>query len=243
MDDLFFLKRFYYRYLSLAYWFTYTTSIRTVLWVRIERWIKLVALLLLVCAFIFQLGQVALIITAVILVWIFFSYWRANKTGYSKFVADSKMALPDGELLVMPANQKTQTKATGIFSVKDMDDFVLLQPAQYWQVPLGEHVMMVEMPDNFGYRYQFFNPRTLQRVQKGWLLFGPEPKRTLAITLLSEFGEAFVDQQNQFSFGREKNRTGVKRTVYLSFTDKADETAVWHNIVRSARDVRQPSST
>lgn len=242
MDDLFFLKRFYYQYLSLAYWFTYATSTHDVLWVRIERWIKLLALLLLVCAFIFQWGQVMMGITAVILVWIFFSYWRANKTGYSKFVADSKMALPKGELLTMPTNKKIDIKATGIFSVKNMDDFVLLRPAKYWQVPLGEHVMMVQMPDNLGYRYQFFNPRTLQRVQKGWLLFGSEPKRTLAITLLSEFGEAFADQQNQFSLGREKKRTGVKRVVYLSFANEVEETAVWHNVVRSARDVRQPSS-
>jgi hypothetical protein len=143
--------------------------------------------------------------------------------------------------MMMPANQKVRFKATGIFSVKDMDDFVWLRPADYWQVPLGEHVMMVQMPGNLGYRYQFFNPRTLQRVQRGWLLFGKEPKQSLAITLLSEVGEAFADQQNQFqfSFGREKERIGVKRTVYLSFDDETDETLVWHNIVRSARDFRQ----
>jgi hypothetical protein len=63
----------------------------------------------------------------------------------------------------------------------------------------------------------------------------------LAITLLSEFGEAFVEQQNKFSFGREKKRQGVKRTVYLSFAEEADETVVWHNIVRSARQARQSS--
>jgi hypothetical protein len=175
----------------------------------------------------------------ILLMWLYFSYWRANKTGYSKFVADGKMALPDGELITLPPNQKVPTKATGIYSVKDMDDFVLLQPAQYWQVPLGEHVIMLQLPDNSGYRYQFFNARTLQRVQKGWLLFGPKPQRTVAIVLLSEFGEAFVDQQTQFSFGKEKKRQGVKRTIYLSFANEQEETLVWHNIVNSAREARQ----
>lgn len=239
MHNFPFFKRLFYRYLGLAYAFTFFTSTHRILWIKIEHWLKLIAFSLLVAAFVFQWGQVALWITAVILVWLYFSYWRASKTGHSKFVADSKMALPEGELITLPSNQKVLAQATGIFSVKDMDDFMLLRPAKYWQVPLGEHVMMVEMPDNLGYRYQFFNPTTLQRIQKGWLLYGTEPKRTLAITLLSEFGEAFVEQQNQFSFGRAKKRQGIKRTVYLSFTDEADETVVWHNIVRSARQARQ----
>jgi hypothetical protein len=240
MHDFPLFKRLYYRYLGLAYGFTHFTSTHTILWVRMERWLKLFVLALLFSAFVLGWGEVMVGITAVILIWLFFSYWRAKKAGYSKFVADSKMALPAGELMMMPANQKVQFKATGIFSVKDMDDFVWLRPADYWQVPLGEHVMMVQMPGNLGYRYQFFNPRTLQRVQRGWLLFGKEPKQSLAITLLSEVGEAFADQQNQFqfSFGREKERIGVKRTVYLSFDDETDETLVWHNIVRSARDFR-----
>lgn len=232
-------KRLYYRYLGLAYAFTFFTSHRTILWVRIERWLKLSVIVLLVSALVFRWGEIMVGITAVLLVWLFFSYWRAKMTGYSKFVADSKMALPEGELATLPANQKVPTAATGIFSVKDMDDFGLLRPAEYWQVPLGEHVMMVRMPGRLGYRYQFFNPTTLQRVQKGWLLFGKEPKPTLAITLFSEIGEAFVSQQNRYIFGREKELKGVKRTVYLSFADEADETSVWHNIVHSARKARQ----
>ncbi|PIE81790.1 MAG: hypothetical protein CSA11_02670 [Chloroflexi bacterium] len=240
MDDIFFLKRLLYRYLGIAYAFTHVTSTRKLLWVTIEHWLKLIAVVLFLNALLFRWGQIAVGVTAVILVWLYFSYWRANKVGYSKFIADSKMAWPEGELTTLPANQKIGTLATGIFSVKDMDDFTLLRPANYWQVPLGEHVMMVHMPHNLGFRYQFFNSRTLQYVQKGWLLYGTQPRRTLAITLLSEFGEAFVDQQHQFSFGREKKQQGIKRTVYLSFSNEADETVVWHNIVRSAKAARQP---
>ena len=239
MHDFPLFKRLYYRYLGLAYGFTFFTRSKKVLWVDLERWLKLLALGLFISALVFRWGEMAVGVTAVLLIWLYFSYWRANKTGYSKFVTDSKMALPEGELTMLPANQKVQTKATGIFSVKDRDDFALLCPATYWQVPLGEHIMMVQMSDNSGYRYQFFNPRTLQRIQKGWLLFGSQPKRTLAITLLSEFGEAFVMQQTQFSFGREKKLKGVMRTVYLSFDDEAEETLVWHNVVRSAREARQ----
>ena len=130
------------------------------------------------------------------------------------------MALPEGELTTLPANQKMTTYATGIFSVQDMDDFGLLRMAEYWQVPLGEHIIMVHMPGRQGYRYQFFNATTLQRVQKGWLLFGKEPKPTLAITLFSEIGEAFVNQQNRYLFGGDKELKGVKRTVFLSFAGR-----------------------
>ena len=232
-------KRLFYRYLGLAYAFTFFTSHRTILLIRIERWLKLLAIVLLVSALVLRWGEVVVGITAVLLVWLYFSYWRAKKTGYSKFVADSKMALPEGELTTLPANQKMTTYATGIFSVQDMDDFGLLRMAEYWQVPLGEHIIMVHMPGRQGYRYQFFNATTLQRVQKGWLLFGKEPKPTLAITLFSEIGEAFVNQQNRYLFGGDKELKGVKRTVYLSFADETDEISVWHNIVHSARKARQ----
>lgn len=239
MDKFPFYKRLFYRYLGIAYALTFFTSKRTILWIRIERWLKLIVLILLIAAIMYQWGQPIIILISIVLIWLIFSYWRANKTGYSRFVTDSNMALPEGELSTLPANKKITAYATGIFSVQDRDDFLLLYPAQYWQVPLGEHVMMVQIAGQQRYRYQFFNPTTLQRVQKGWLLFGKEPKPTLAITLLSEIGEAFVSQQNRYLFGRDKEIQGVKRTVYLSFADEAEETLVWHNIVRSARAARQ----
>jgi hypothetical protein len=99
---------------------------------------------------------------------------------------------------------------------------------------------MVRHTNRPTYLYQFFNGKTLSRIQKGWLLFGYHPRETLAITLLSEFGPSFQGKlQSQFAFGRDNEETGIKRTVYLSFATKEEEELVWHNIVRDARAARQ----
>jgi hypothetical protein len=146
------------------------------------------------------------------------------------------MPLPEGNLKPLPPNQKVTAWATGVFSAENEDAFLLLKPASYWQVPLGEHIIMVQHTSRPTYLYQFFNGKTLSRVQKGWLLFGSHPRETLAITLLSRFGPSFRGkQQTQFALGHDKEETGVKRTVYLSFASKEEEELVWHNIAREVR--------
>jgi hypothetical protein len=246
MHDLSLIKRAYYRYLSMAYAFTYYTSVRTFLGASLRGWIHFLALALLAGALILGWGQVMVGITAVLLGWVYFSYWRAKKAGYSHFVADTTMSvdttMPDGDLTSLPPNQKVKSWATGIFSVTDQDDFVLLRPAEYWQVPLRDHVIMVELQSKSPrFRYQFFNGETLQRVQKGWLLFGSHPRDTLAITLLSEFGPEFESKQiSQFMASKENSKKkGIQRTVYLSFATEEERNLVWHNIVRDARSWRQ----
>jgi len=236
MHDLPIFKRLYYRYLSNAYAFTYHTSLRTVVGITIGGWIKLLAVALLACAFILRWGELMVGVTAVLLIWVYFSYWRAKRAGYSHFVADDgPLSFPDKAQPNLPPNQKVKTWATGVFSVSDQDDFMLLRPAEYWQVPLGEHIIMVQQRKTKKYRYQFFNASTLQQVQKGWLLFGARPRETLAVTLLSEFGPDFESQQvSQFMSGREHNKKkGVPRTVYLSFASNAERELVWDNIIRA----------
>lgn len=236
MENLPFFKRVFYRYLSLAYAFTYLTGVRTLLGASMRGWIKLLAVALLLAALLFRWGEMAVGGTAVFLFWVYFSYWRAKRAGYSKFVADDATPLPEGDLKPLPPNQKVTTWATGVFSAENQDAFLLLKPAAYWQVPLGEHIIMVRHTSRPTYLYQFFNSSTLNRVQKGWLLFGSHPRDTLAITLLSEFGPSFQGKlQSQFAFGRDKEETGIKRTIYLSFATKEDEALVWRNIARDAR--------
>jgi len=62
-------------------------------------------------------------------------------------------------------------RATGLFGTAHWETKLLLRPATYWQVPLGEHVVMVEYEQG-KFVYQFFSATGLQNIQQGVLLNG-----------------------------------------------------------------------
>lgn len=217
MPDLPFGRRLFYRYLGLAYAFTYWTGHKSFLGATFRGWIKFLALVLLVTALLFRWGVWAIGGTAVLLIWIHFSYWRAQKAGYSKFVPDESGSFPPDEAAGLPPYQRTSLWATGVYYVTEFSKAVLLRPAEYWQAPLGQHIVMVEHRKQ-KYIYQFFDARTLQQVQKGWLIFGARPLNSLAVTFIS----AWVGDED----------APVVETIYFSFADVAGQTAVWQTIVR-----------
>ena len=118
-----------------------------------------------------------------------FVYRRARRQDYNKFVADDTAVPPPPSAQTLAPNERTAVHASGRYAVSDKHDTVLLQnPAHYWRVPLGDHIVMVEYrPKRF--LYQFISPRTLQKVERGWILFGKEPIPTLAITFLEVWGQ------------------------------------------------------
>ena len=222
LHDLSFGRRLFYRYLGLAYGFTYWTSHKTFLGATWQGWIKFLAFGLLLAALIFRWGVWGIGGTAVFLVWIYFSYWRAKKVGYSKFVPNDTAPLPSGDWL--PPYQRASLWATGVYHVTEFNKFLLLRPAEYWQVPLGQHIVMVEHRRE-KYLYQFFDWRTLQQVEAGWLIFGARPLATLAVTFVS----AWVDE----------GKKPEVRTIYLSFSAAQAQTAVWRTIIKDVN--RQPA--
>ncbi|MCA9873183.1 MAG: hypothetical protein KC441_05995 [Anaerolineales bacterium] len=208
-------RRLFYRYLGLAYGFTYWTSHKTFLGATWQGWIKFLVIVLLLASLIFRWGVWETGGTAVLLVWIYFSYWRAKKAGYSKFILSETEHLLPGEGL--PPYQRTTVWATGVYHVTEFNKFLLLRPAEYWQVPLGQHVVMVEHRRQ-KFLYQFFDWRTLQQVEAGWLIFGARPLATLAVTFISAWLEDGKDPET--------------RTIYLSFPEVETQTAVWRTIIR-----------
>lgn len=206
-------RRLFYRYLGLAYAVTFWTSHKSFLGASLQGWIKFLALMLLLGSLLFRWGVWEIGGTAVFLVWLHFSYWRAKKAGYSKFIPDETGQFPPG--VGLSPYQRTAVWATGVYHVTEFSKFVLLCPAEYWQVPLGQHVVMVQHRRQ-RYIYQFFHWRTLRQVQKGWLIFGSRPLDTLAVT----FESAWVED------GKEPEI----RTIYLSFADVEGQTAVWNTI-------------
>jgi hypothetical protein len=241
MQDLSLLKRLYYYYLGNIYAFAYRTDRRRFLGARISSWIKFLMLVLLVAAWLFRLGSVALILALLLALWVRLLYWRAQKAGYSKFIPDKTAVVPTAELDPLSPNQHVKVRATGLFSLIDKEEYVLLQPAEYWQVPLGDHIVMVHRTAG-SYLYQFFNASTLQEVQHGWLVFGSEPLKTLAITFGARWGPAFTEYGQLYYTGGNGDKTPAQKlTIYFTLANEAEHRAVWHTIVQDARRVRTSS--
>lgn len=231
------LKRLYYTYLGYFYWFAYQTSKPRIFGLRPRTLILLLPIAALIYGWLARWDSLIMLLLALLLLALLLTYWRTGRAGYFRFVPAAEQALPEGRLESLPPNARTPLRATGSFSVSSREEKVLLQPAEYWQVPLGDHVLMVrETADRF--LYQFFKAETLQTVRQGWLLHGPRPQRALAVSFLSSWGPEF-DIGNRFYLMETADEQPKKqRTVYLSFDDERHERLVWHNIVQDARRVR-----
>ena len=164
MESLSLPQRLYYRYLSRAYAFMFALSRRSFLGIRLVSLVRWVPILLLLWGWLRGWPRPALIGLVIFIVWVNYSLWRAKRDNYNRFVPAASSLLEAAELEPLPPNQKIALQATGLFSVSGREDVLLLRPADYWRVPLGEHVIMVEEKPG-KYLYQFFSARSLQNVQ------------------------------------------------------------------------------
>ena len=242
MENLPFIKRLYYSLSGYIFYWTYLTNVRKVMgmpWSRVVKWLPL---LLLVVGWFGGWPSLWLWLFLSLAILLRLVYWLAYRVGYNIFVPNRKggmMTVPDNAMETLAANQRVEIQATGTFSVKDREAFVLLRAAQYWQVPLGEHVVMVEQVRG-RFLYQFFKGEMLQTVQKGWLIFGPTPREALAITFLTKWGPEFAENSTIYNImNGADNLPPVQRQVLFSFYNEADQQLVWHNIVTDARRVRE----
>lgn len=237
MDSLSPFHRLYYGYLSRMYAFEYWLNQRSLLGIRLAALARWLPILLLLYGWLREWPAPALIALLLVIVWINYSLWRAKRDNYNRFVASGASLIDAGDLQLLPPNQKVPVQATGLFSVSGRDDNLLLRPAQYWRVPLGEHVVMVEeKPGKF--LYQFFSARSLQDARPGWLLFGARPVETLAVTFLSRWGPEYTRFGQLYEDGKEDSSPPKRVTVYLSIPDEATRRAVWHTVVEDARRAR-----
>ncbi|MCA9961725.1 MAG: hypothetical protein KC443_21950 [Anaerolineales bacterium] len=233
-------QQLYFNYLGRVYALTFWAKMRNFLGMRVRSWVILLSAALgLYLAT--RPGTFLLVILGILIPAFFiFSFWRAQKAGYNKFVPDAQDALPETEALrpLLP-NERVKLRATGVFSLVNREDFVLFRrPSEYWHVPLGEHIVMVEqLPGHF--LYQFFNATTLQKVQNGWLIFGAKPQRALAVTFLVSFGPEYNDPTLFYFVGKGDGAAAPKpRTIYFSFDSEEAHHAVWHTIIADARSAR-----
>lgn len=230
-------QRVYYTYLARMYAFTYSASNRSVLGMTIRAWIVLAGLVLLAAGWIMRWPLWLLALIALILLWLVVSFWLARRSNYTRFVASDEELMAAADLTAVAPNTKVPVQATGAFSVSGYGRNVLFRPAQYWQVPLGDHIVMVEdRPNKF--LYQFFNASSLQSVASGWLLFGGEPEPAMSVSFLSKWGPEYTKFQ-AYDDGQDSPLPAKQVTIYLTFASEADYHNVWHTVVADARRARE----
>lgn len=238
MDSLSPLRRAYYFYLGRAYTAMYAIHTRSFLGMRfitLARWIPVI---LLAIAWFKRWPLGLIVLLFLIVVWINFSLWRARRDNFNRFVPDLASSFDYEPTQPLPPNQKVALRATGLFSVSGRDSKLLLSPAFYWRVPLGEHVVMAEEQPG-RYLYQFFRAETLQSVQPGWLLNGRTPINTLAVTFLGRWGPEYTRFDRLYEDGDDSNLPPPRRvTIYLSADDIDLQKTVRQAIVNDAQQVR-----
>lgn len=233
MEHLSPVKHFYYSLVGRLWAFAYISQRRTFLGIPRSGWLRIGIFALFATALIGRWGWLAVWLTVLLWFYVGFVYRRARRQDYNKFVADETAVPPPASAQTLAPNEKTAVHASGRYVVTDKADTVLLQkPAHFWRVPLGDHIVMVEYrPKRF--LYQFISPRTLQKVERGWILFGKKPIQTLAITFLEVWGQ---DENSSLLFyvrgGPTDDLSHLKpRTIYFSFEDTAVLQKVWATLI------------
>lgn len=238
MESISSLRRAYYAYLGRAYAMMRVIHRRSILGIRLLTLVRWLPVMLLLYGWLRRWPVGVLATVALGILWINFSLWRAKRSNYNRFIPDESSLMDTTALDPLPANQKVAVEATGPFSVSGRENTLLLHSAEYWRVPLGEHVVMVEeLPGKF--LYQFFSAESLQDVRSGWLLHGPHPIDTVAVTFLARWGPEYTRFGQVYENGDDSDLPPAKRiTVYLSTADADIRRSVWHSIVSDARRAR-----
>jgi len=228
MDGLSPLHRAYYAYLSRMYALAYGLNRRSLL-SALARWLPIVALLV---GWIRAWPPAVMIALLLVALWLNYSLWRARRDNYNRFVPNRAAGDPAPEPTPLPPNERLPVLATGLFSVSGRESRLLLRPAKYWRVPLGDHIVMAEEePGKF--LYQFFDARSLQGLREGLLLFGPHPKATLAVSFLARWGPEFT-RFGPYQEADHGDQPPRQVTVYLS-ADDATRRLIRDSIVSDAR--------
>lgn len=221
------------RFLSQLYAFLYLTRRRTFLGVTLATWLVLLLLLLALWSFLLRwagwVSQAALISAAILMA----GYWIAGRRGYTRFVGDDEMTL-DPEFAAPRDENRVPLRATGIFSVRDYERYVLDESAEYWRVPMGHHVVMVQQGPG-QYLYQIVEPQYIRDVRPGYLLYGRHPQNALALEFMVSWSPEMAHEPSYYPGASEEPVRGPseQRTIYFTFDHDADRYAVWRSLLES----------
>lgn len=222
------------RFLSQLYTFMYQTQRRRLLGVTLASW--LIVLLLAIALWSFFLSwppwvsNAALFVALVLIA----GYWIASRKGYTRFVDDDSMKL-DPEFASPQDESRVPLRATGIFSVRDYERYVLEESAEYWRVPAGHHVIMVEHAPG-QYLYQIIEQHYIRGVRPGYLLYGRRPQKAMALQFIVSWSPELAREPSYYPGAQEETQRqpSEERTIYFTFETDADRYAVWRSLIESS---------
>ena len=223
------------RFLSQLYAFMYQTQRRKFLGVALSTWIVLLLLMLALWAFMLRwpgiISKAALLFAVALVA----GYWLAGRRGYTRFVRDDGMAL-DPEFASPRDESRVPLRATGVFSVRDYERYVLEEAAEYWRAPLGHHVVMVQHGPG-QYLYQIVEPQHIRGISPGYLLYGRRPKTALALNFMVSWSPEMAREPRFYPGAAEQGERvpSEERTIYFTFDHDADRYAVWRSLLESRR--------
>ncbi len=216
------------------YAFLHATASRVFLGATVKGW--LLNLPLLVALFLVLTRRPLALAAGIVLATLILRllYWKAGRDGYVRFTAEPQQEPADGATAVAD-NQRVPIKATGVFSVKDWEEYVLARPAEYWRVPMGDHAVMVQHARG-RFLYQFLRLGSIAAIEAGLLWHGARPHRALAITYLSSWGPESEDPNFMFyAPSDEGNPARRQRDMFLAFEDQATRDAVWQSLLSDSQ--------
>ena len=215
--------------LSRLFTFLYITRLRQFLGLSWSAWLRILPFLLGLLGLIMLWPLWLTIFWLALALFFWLLYAVAGRMGYQRFMEDETYRR-DPSAGPLAAEEKVVLRATGIFSLHDREDYVLEHPAEYWHVPLGQHVFMVQYRRG-NYLYQVIKPEFVQQVTPGLLLFGAQPRRALAVTFYVTWGPQYSEYQFYYVGTDNAPQPDQERTVYLTFRDEAQLHRVWCSLV------------
>ncbi len=237
MEALSPVQRLYYATLSRMYALMHALNRRSLLGIRLATWARWLPIIALLAGWVMDWPPPVMVALLLFVVWINYSLWRAKRDNYNRFVPLPSGPLPETTDAVLPPNQRLAVRATGLFSVSGRDNQLLLRPAHYWRVPLGDHVIMAEEEPG-KYLYQFFDAQSLQELREGLLLFGPQPTASLAVSFLARWGPEYTRFGQVYEAGHHEGPPAKRVTIYLSTEDEAIRHLIRQTIIGDARAAR-----
>lgn len=172
-----------------------------------------------------------MIISGLLLVFTFWVFWLAKRSGYVTFIAKTDVALaPPEETLVK--DQRVAVRATGLFSVVNRERYLVQKSADFWRVGVGDHILMVSNGPN-SYLYQFIKPQEILQMSAGTLYFGPQGELAIEVVFRTDWAPSVDTDDIAYYVGSGYGgRPLPKRTVYITCDSPDDLRLVWHSLTK-----------
>ena len=221
-------------FLSRLFACLYWSKKQRFLGMTIRAWLLWLLIALGVAALISDGPPAVTVVAGAALVLLLLAYVVAGRLGYTRFFGGS-IRQPDLAFAPPRAEHRIPLRATGRFSARNREAYLVEQPAEYWRVPLGQHVFMVQQqPGRF--LYQSVEPSQLLGVKAGQLAFGSAPQTALAVHFRATWGPDSAAEPRYYYAGAELEPEPVGRAqkIYLTFSSEAHRHAVWRSLLETS---------